>query len=53
MEHQNTQRLLFGINVSVFGVILALTGGGGIALIVGLFGLAISATGMVQLLRTP
>jgi hypothetical protein len=50
VESQGVHRLLLGIDISIFGVILALTSsgsGGSIALIVGIIGLAVCATGMV------
>lgn len=55
MESQGIQRLLLGIDISVFGVILALTssGGGAIAFLAGVIGLAVCATGMVPWRRLP
>jgi hypothetical protein len=54
METQSIQRLLFGIDVSILGVILALTSSPGtIGFIVGVIGLAVCVTGMVPQRRTP
>lgn len=53
MESQTVQRLLLGINITVFGVILAVAGGGGIAIAVGVLGLALSALSMTQVQRAP
>jgi hypothetical protein len=50
-----TKRLLLGIDVTIFGVILALLSSGSaavIALVVGLLGLAICVAGMVTPSRT-
>jgi hypothetical protein len=50
-----TKRLLLGIDVTIFGVILALLSSGSagvIALVVGLVGLAICVSGMVGARRT-
>ncbi len=53
MESPNARRLLFGINISIFGVILALAGGGTIAIGVGVIGLAVSAISMTQERQPP
>ena len=52
METQNVQRLLFGIEITLFGVILSLTGGAGLALLVGVIGLVVCVTGMAPQRRT-
>lgn len=44
-----TKRLLLGIDVSIFGVILAFSdSGGAIAIIVGLIGLVICGSAMIE-----
>ena len=48
MESPSARRLLLGINISIFGVILAVAGGGTIAIAVGVIGLAVSAISMTQ-----
>jgi hypothetical protein len=54
MGSSGTKRLLLGINVSIFGVILALTSSGlaAVALGLGVAGLVISASGMAWELRS-
>lgn len=51
MESQKVQRLLLGIKITVFGVILAVAGGGTVAIAVGVIGLAFSAITMTQVER--
>jgi len=54
MEARGARLLLLGIDVSIFGVILALTtsgSSGALAVIVGLLGLAICAGGMLTAAR--
>ncbi len=49
MDAPGTRRLLLGIDVTIFGVILGLTttgSSGAIAIVVGLIGLAICGSGM-------
>jgi hypothetical protein len=53
VESANARRLLFGINISIFGVILALGGGGTVAIAVGVIGLAVSAISMTPTERAP
>jgi hypothetical protein len=48
MESQNVRRLLLGINITAFGVILAVAGGGTVAIAVGVLGLAVSALTMLE-----
>jgi hypothetical protein len=51
VESQKVQRLLLGINITVFGVILAVAGGGTVAIAVGVIGLAVAAITMTQVER--
>jgi hypothetical protein len=55
METPGTKRLLLGIDVTILGVILALTASGSagaIAIVVGLVGLGICLTGMTTSARS-
>ena len=53
MESHIERRMLLGINISIFGVILGLAGGGPIAIAVGVIGLATSALSLLQEQRAP
>ena len=53
MSDSNTRRLLFGIELTLFAIVLAVTGGGQIALACAALGLFVAAAGFLGVVDGP